>query len=495
MFKLRVVSLAVLISVGQISLVTPSQAAPWAEVGDLRLRSDLELLADYGLFSGPINSWPLPWAQISDGLNAQGLDLDSLPPHVLAALQRVEILMPGNDAFRSTRYEAGANFGNRPTLVRDFGDGTRADAEGYVRLEKHFTSSYVSINVGARTAQSGEGLNFERTYVAQVIGNWVGYLGWVENWWGPGWDSTLLFSNNARPFPKIGLKRLNPKPFESKWLSWIGPWQFEAFVGLLDEQRDFSNQVVAGIKLAIEPIDGLNIGFNRALQLCGNGRPCGLKTWANSFIGIGNADNTGTFDEPGNQIAGVDIRYGNHIGNVTYSLYGELIGEDEDNIIIDQISILSGASLNFPISGDGTQLRLTGEYSDTFANRSFPGRERGSSTYNNFIYRDGFTYRGRAIGHSLDGDSRLVSFTGSVVDRRNRVFRASFRHADVNGDSRGRHSISANREKINLVELETEWPTEWGDLRAQVSVADDQANTPDRSKATASFEFGWRVRF
>lgn len=471
-----------------------AKAAPWAEVGDLRLRSDLELLSDYGLFHGPMNSWPMPWAQISAGLDARGTE-DNLPPHVLAALRRVEILMPGNDAFRSTRYEAGANVGNRPTLVRDFGDGTRADAEGYVRLEKHFTSSYVSINVGTRTAQSGKGVNFERSYVAQALGNWIGYLGWVENWWGPGWDSTLLFSNNARPFPKIGIKRLNPKPFETKWLSWIGAWQFEAFVGLIDERREFSNQVVAGLKLAIEPVDGLSIGFNRALQLCGNGRPCGFKTWVNSFVGVGDADNTGTFDEPGNQIAGIDVRYGNRIGNATYSIYGELIGEDEDNIIIDQISILGGASVQFPVGGEGSQLRLTGEYSDTFANRSFPGRERGSSTYNQFIYTDGFTYRDRAIGHSLDGDSRLVSMSGTYIDKENRLFRLAFRHADVNGDSRGRHSISVNREKINLVEAETEWPTKWGDLRAQLSVADDRANTPGRSKATASFEFGWRVRF
>lgn len=470
------------------------KAAPWAEVGDLRLRSDLELLSDYGLFDGPLNSWPIPWAQISAGLDARGID-DSLPPNVLAALRRIEILMPGNDAFRNTRYEAGANIGNRTTLVRDFGDGTRADAEAYVRLEKHFTSSYISLNVGTRTAQSGKGINFERSYVAQAVGNWVGYLGWVENWWGPGWDSTLLFSNNARPFPKIGFKRLNPKPFESKWLSWIGGWQFETFVGLIDEEREFSNQIIAGIKLAIEPIDGLNIGFNRGLQLCGEGRPCGFDTWIDALIPVGEADNTGTFDEPGNQIAGIDIRYGNRIGDATYSIYGELIGEDEVDIVINQISILLGVSVQFPIAGDGSQLRLTTEYSDTFANRTFPGLTRGNSTYNQFIYTDGFTYRDRAIGHSLDGDSRLASISGTYIDNQNRLFRLAFRHADVNGDSSGRHSISDNREKINLIEAETEWPTKWGDLRAQFSIADDRPNTPGRSTATAGIELGWRVRF
>lgn len=471
-----------------------SIAAPWAEVGDLRLRSDIELLADYGVFNGPLDSWPVPWAQIAAGIDALGIDPD-LPPHVLAAIRRIEILMPGNDAFRTSRYEAGVSVGNRQTLVRDFGDGARADAEAYVRLEKHFSSSYISLNVGTRTHQSGKGINFERSYVAQAIGNWVTYAGWVEQWWGPGWDSALLFSNNARPFPKVGFKRLNPKPFETPWLSWLGGWQIEGFVGVLDEQREFSNQAVAGIRLALQPARGLTIGFNRALQLCGNGRPCGPETWFDALIGIGDADNTGTFDEPGNQLAGVDIRYGGHIGGATYSLYGELIGEDEDNIIIDQISIVTGASLSFPVAEDGTHLRLTGEYSDTLANRSFPGRERPGSTYNQFIYVDGFTYRERAIGHSLDGDSRLASFSATLIDRANRSFRLAVRHADINGDGRGRNSVSLTREKINLIELETDWPTQWGDLRAQIHAADDRPNTPNNEKFTAGFELSWRVRF
>ena len=148
-----------------------------------------------------------------------------------------------------------------------------------------------------------------------------------------------------------------------------------------------------------------------------------------------------------------------------------------------------------PVNGDGSKLRITAEYSDTFANRSFPGTSRANSTYNQFIYRDGFTYRGRAIGHSLDGDSRLVSLSSTLIDKRNRLFRLSLRHANLNADGTGRNSVSDNAEKINLIEAETEWPTQWGDIRAQVSVADDRVNTPGRSKETATFELSWRVRF
>ena len=33
---------------------------PWLEVGDLALRSDVEILAARGLIDGPTTTWPLP---------------------------------------------------------------------------------------------------------------------------------------------------------------------------------------------------------------------------------------------------------------------------------------------------------------------------------------------------------------------------------------------------------------------------------------------------
>ncbi|MFZ5609663.1 MAG: capsule assembly Wzi family protein [Pseudomonadota bacterium] len=477
-----------------LAWAAPTFAAPWAEPGDGRLRSDLELLIDYGVIEGPVTAWPLPWAQIAAGIE-RAKESAALPGHLWSAILRIEALMPSEEAFRQPRYETSVMATNRPTLVRDFGDGARSDAEVAMRAERHFSTTYVSLAVGYRSEQRGNDYQFERSYIAQALGNWVVYAGWVEQWWGPGWDSALMFSTNARPFPKIGFKRLEPRPFASKWLSWLGGWQFETFVGLIDERREFSNQLVAGIRLSLEPVKGLSLGFNRALQLCGKDRPCGVGTWFDALVGLGNADNTGTFNEPGNQIAGLDFRYGNRLGKTTFSVYGELIGEDEDNIVIDQISVLGGFSLARPVGDDGAHVRLVAEYSDTFANRSFFGRERPGSTYNNFIYRDGFTYRGRAIGASLDGDSRLVSLTATLTDSRNRLFRAALRRADINGDSAGRNGVSLNREKIAIAELETEIPTRFGDLRVQASLMDDRPDTPGASPLTGGIELGWRVRF
>ncbi|MFS2022030.1 capsule assembly Wzi family protein, partial [Massilia sp. CT11-108] len=75
------------------------------------------------------------------------------------------------------------------------------------------------------------------------------YGGYAETWWGPGEDGTLLFSTSARPFPKVGFKRLSPEPIDLPVLRWLGPIRFDAFAGVLDEEREFSNPGVIGIRI------------------------------------------------------------------------------------------------------------------------------------------------------------------------------------------------------------------------------------------------------
>ena len=67
-----------------------AQAAPWADVGNRQLRTDVEISKSAGIIRGPVNSWPLPWAQIDNGINSIG-DAPLLP-HVAAALARVRAL-------------------------------------------------------------------------------------------------------------------------------------------------------------------------------------------------------------------------------------------------------------------------------------------------------------------------------------------------------------------------------------------------------------------
>ena len=114
-----------------------------------------------------------------------------------------------------------------------------------------------------------EGFALDGSYLAARLGNWSASLGQVERWWGPGWDGSLVLSTNARPIPAVSVDRRIPEPFNTKWLSWVGPWSFHSFIGQMEDERDSSidypNHYLWGMRGEIKPtiLNGLELGFFR----------------------------------------------------------------------------------------------------------------------------------------------------------------------------------------------------------------------------------------
>ena len=95
---------------------------PWLGVGDAGLRSDVQLLAAYGLIGGPITTWPIPARQILHGLSDQQR-LDAAPPAVRNAAQRVLAHLSHHEGDQGSNLHPLAVIGttNAPALVRTFG--------------------------------------------------------------------------------------------------------------------------------------------------------------------------------------------------------------------------------------------------------------------------------------------------------------------------------------------------------------------------------------
>lgn len=491
---------AVLCLVSLVLSAAPSLAAPWAEPGDRVLRRDIELLAAYRVIEGPITTWPISWAQISRSL-AQMPD-DPLPMHVQRAIDRVKAHIPAAEDYRGFGVKARLSGTNEPRTVRGFDGGARTEADMSVAIDKHFASTYVRLEVGYRNDPfDDDNISFDGSYMAQALGNWVVFGGFVDQWWGPGNDSALLWSTNARPFPRLGITRLDPRAFDLPVLKYLGPWNLNITAGRLESGRgDFDNPIVLGMRFTFQPFRGFDLSFNRTLQICGGGRPCGFDTWKDALFPIGDADNTGMPSDPSNQLFGVDLRYSNRVGGLTYDFYGELIGEDEVNLLPGALSLTLGGSVSGHMDHADLAWTFRVEGSDTLANRLFDlgTDERPGITYNNFIYTDGFTFRNRPLGASVDGDSYLFTVEGSVIDRHDRSYWLRYRFADINDQEISRfrtYSVSANNETINIVELGAMAPTPVGQARIEVRLMDDQPNTPGRNDFNAAFEVSWTVRF
>ncbi|MDB5987196.1 MAG: hypothetical protein JWR16_2249 [Nevskia sp.] len=439
------------------SVALSVQAQPWLEVGDRALRSDVELLAARGLIDGVVTTWPIPAGQLAR--LADDERLSSEPAFVQAAAWRVRARVDLKRDKPSLQPTADARVTNASDTVRDFGTLARDQADVRAGLLWDSASVDAALRVGEQTRFDGDNARFalDGSYVAALLGGMRFYGGWVEQWDGPGWTSSLLLSNNARPFPKIGLMRDDTHAFQTPWLSWIGPWQLNFFVGLLDGPRTDKNTVLSGLRFSFNPLPGLEIALTRDTEMCGSHHPCNpLK----AEFGVRNdPQSTNTTNDE----AGIDFKYSHSLGALSISPYLQFMNEDTGPFTHAYTSYLGGLSLAGPWGESGAHWRFTSEYADSVATLNWFdfGKKATGTAYNNGGYTDGYRYRDRTLGFSLDSDSRLLSLAGQLTDRDGWTYRLVYYRARINsaalaaiqqGGSTTRNVVSAQPVFINQFE-------------------------------------------
>jgi hypothetical protein len=439
-------------------------AQQWAAPGDATLRRDVELLKSYNIIDGPLNTWPISWKQITKSINVT--EYERYPSHVMSAIDRVRDKIP-RKGFRGS---ATLRYTNEPNLVRGFSNMARSDTDLSASVGFTEESIEANVTVNYRDNVINNNVNFDSSYIAAHIGNWSLYAGAIDRWWGPGQDNTLLLGTNARPMMSAGFRRNDPKAFKSKWLNWIGPWTWDMFVANMGDNREIPDALMAGIRLGIEPIKNLEIGLSRTMQLCGQGRPCNFNTWTKSIIAIGDLDNTGSVNEPGNQLASIDLSYSFNIDDKSFKIYAEGTAEDEHIIVPFQFARLIGVTYTNPVGEKGDKISLNIELSDSGNVAAWLfGRRRAGIIYNHFIYKSGHRFDGRTLGHSFDNDSKLASITAAYTRHNGDTYRFSLRNANINFDDTPRNIVSFNRQKYQSAEFSASKALNFGFIEINVT--------------------------
>lgn len=460
-----------------MSVATAAGAGPWAQVGDAQLRSDIDILAAAGVIDNITTQWPLPWGGVLSRL--EGGALDEQPDYIKDAAERVHAQGMAETQTHELHASASIDVASTPNVVRGFDALGRETVQGQVSAEYIWDTTAVHIATGVQTTDRHDKQVFvpDGSYIAQRLGNAGLYAGYVTHWWGPGWISAMSLSNNARPVPQIGITRISTTPFDSRWLSWIGPWQAEFFVGVLDGPRIARNTIYDGFRLAFSPLPHLEIGIARTDMMCGTGHPCKpLVDWVD---GINGSSGPNVVNDEGN----IDVRYSGTLGRWAYEVYAQAMNEDNWPFIKSASSHLFGGSVCVPYNGRIT--RLTVEYTDSRATRDlFGGGILYGAAYNNSQYPDGMRYRGRTLGFSLDSDSTLLTIQGSFTDKQQRSVTLTYHHADVSDplNSTG-NAVTTSPVSINVGQLRLSIPLEMNDHRLRLEiegrVQDDQPR-PDR---------------
>ena len=472
---------------------TTAAGGPFVDPGDAALRHDIQSLSDHGVIDGPVTTWPLAWAPILDDL--AGADVTSLSPALAGAVLRVR--QRGRVETRSAmpKLEAGLGLANDPARIRPFQDTPRGEAEVSARGE--WSSERYAAEISVQYVDGdpeGDEYRADGSMIGFAVGNWWLSANTLERWWGPGWDGSLVVSNNARPIPSITLDRIFTGPFDHRWLRWIGPWDLNLTFGQLEGSRFVRDAWFFGMRVNFRPLDALELGLFRTAQWCGDGRPCSVGTFTDLFLGRDNRGDAGidTSNEPGNQLAGLDVRWAPPWLGGESAVYGQLVGEDEAGGFPSRWLGQAGAERTAYL-GDRWSARFFGELSATSC-QFYESSEIFDCAYNHSIYRTGYRYRGRAIGHGVDGDARLVSAGLIAVDADGTEWQLLLRYGKLNrgGAPDPRHSLTPTPKRLFSIDLMHARTLPFGSVDAGLGY--EEANDLDNGSGSSGMRFylQWR---
>ena len=447
------------------------QALPFLAPGDSALRHMVDLDADSGQI--PLSTtWPLPT-----------FDLPIEERDKLRGYNQ-----PGS-AEDAGWFLSGAE---KPTRLRTFDDTPRENGEaglqagwaagdyagGAIRLSYTFNP------------QDGMHYRFDGTYVAYRLGNWWLTAGLQDRWWGPGWDGSLILSNNARPMPGLGLERASSLPPDWKLFRWVGPWRFVTFLDHMENHRaDFNNTLFWGARLTFQPIDGVEIGLSRTAEFCGSGHKCGVTTFWDMLIAKSNrAINPIVDQNPSEaalviqkqsaQVMATDVRW--HIDHTPLAVYWQQLGEvfDDQDLRPRQTLQLFGAEFASWGVAEG-RFRAFLEFADTACGDiSFSSTDKPSygCAYEKDTWQAGYRFRGRSIGDSMDRDGRRFTLGGVYLDRTDRSWQLRLRRFELNrgniAEARSTpHTVTLVAENIWNAELQVDGSV--NSIRYSFGVGDD----------------------
>lgn len=424
---------SLLLTACSLALASPSaQSSTLASVPytpSWQARHHLQLLVDQAGLQITTTHWPLPAAAVEQALSAMSVQLPQQIASQTFVLNELHTLMKRGQARIQLRSATeglpgyGENYtpGSSAQIVSPAVTWGSADSAfslaGRAGAKIEETANSLS---GATHGLGVEGqgqLRLEDS--ALVVGfNGVNIQAFAHrNWWGPGWQSSMISGSNNPAWQGAGLQRGSVMPSDSPWLAWMGPWNLDLYVAKAQDPLVVANQpqgfIYSGARLTLHPKPWVEIGLSRALQMGGAGRPSDVKTFAKAFFGQNvNKETTDTFVDSSNQLAGYDVRLScpaNTQRDWQCAIYGQWMGEDSAGKPIplpSRFMSLWGMDTTYAQG----RYRAYAEYVNANIN-SLPwdGKGNGGGGYINGVYDQGYTQGGRWVGTPMGSGSKVLT--------------------------------------------------------------------------------------
>lgn len=369
---------------------------------DEHLRTDLNWLNQQGVIQISTSTWPLSGDEIQRALSQANITNHAQQKVIDSVL----------NSLKADNYTAKISLfaeSDLKHIPQAFGDQQKSQYVGSVELNAGGENWDGKLRINAEKdpqIDNDQDINVEGSYIAGKLWNQWLIAGQIPTYWGPGHDGSLSRGDASRPVYGVTAQRAEQKAFESKWLSWIGSWQYQAFAGQLDNYSAVPDAKLLGFRLTAQPLPYLELGASRTLQWGGEGRSETFSTLWNAIKGNDNFED-GNLDKS-NQIAGLDARLNlQPLLQVPVSLYGQYVGEDEAGGLPAKKMYLAG--VDYSSIFKNLPYQIYAEWADTTTNGSVDG-----VSYNHYIYTDGFYQHGYPLAHAMGGDGEMISVGGDI---------------------------------------------------------------------------------
>lgn len=478
-----------------LSLAPGAIATPWLDTSDNYLRQSLQTLAQAGLLTGPINTYPIMWKNIAIDLNK--IDVNRVEPQLRFAVLHLKSALDSNRASHSSGLKLSYNSHN--TAVQSFGEQyfekaavtlfNEAQGDNWAgRLQLTYRDEFAAATSNTGVIAESQKLVADGSYLAGIWGNWVLALDQDPVWWGPGQQSSLLLSNNARPITAVRLSRHSWQADTRPWLQWLGPWNITTFVGQDAEMEKLfssdepNNTKYWGGRATIRPWPAVELGLSRVIQWGGTGR-------SNSFTTLWDLVSYDKTDEiPADQRAALDLSYHLQAFGWPLTAYAEIADDDNKSGLPDKALTLFGLRSYWGEQNAVHTLNL--EYSDTFLDCE-NSLQRGNCAYQGEVFPQGYRRFERVIGSGYGADAKVLSAgyqyqTLGGISWSGHLYRAAFYDEVVAGQLKS--------DSVWQLKMEHRRPVMKGLLSIQLRLAEKSELRPefDQSFSVAG---SWEYRY
>lgn len=447
-------------SLALLTWLQPAQASPWIDADDAYLRASIQTLADGGHLRGVVNTYPLMWSGIARDLKR--VDYASLDAQERFAFLRLRAALEYAQGSEATGIKFSAS-SEKDKHTSSFANSHRE--HGAFRVSRSFGNEFTAgrIRTTFRTGiEDNKDFVLDGSYLATTLGNWALSVDQMPVWWGPGQDSALVLSTNARPVQALRVNRLRDDASELAGLNLLGNWHATAFVGRTQRAGAQGDARMSGARLTARPLPVMELGASYTSQWDGD-------------------DYSGRF----NQVVGVDARLRLPFG---LGIYAESASNNSD---FNDPAWLSGLDLAF-----NTDERLRKVFVElTEIPRNFYEDSVDDAGYRRWQY---------AIGSNQDQDVQAVTLGYSTQVASGSGWQARLRLSEYGATNlrvQREHGVHAG-DVVERVQLDISYQQPLGDslLTAGVQLNSDEIlrNSADNRKHrenSAVFTLSWELRF